>query len=209
MTTSTKSTKSTKSVTDPREVRAYASLASKTHAQEVDYIHERARRVSNGSLSVRVLSASIREASKLGKAPTVRGSHAQDIVRTSLILNGAVGVDKVALSKVLTMSTRMRLGFGGADLADAKVAEFVTAALPFDEWDSVVPASNDRGNGDDTTGEESGDGSVSVHALAGATADDILRATVEALRALEDITVTDRDTVRTLLGILKGSGMVK
>lgn len=194
-----KTTKATAAV-DPRIVRAYANLASKTRRDEVAFIADLAGRLESGTATVKIAAASIREASKTATAPTVRASHVQDIRRAHAILSGATDVDSAPLRHVLTMATRLRKGYGSADVADTRTAELIAAKVPFTEWDAMVPATNAKNDAGEESGEESGkDGAV----VKGQSADAIIRATLEALRGLEDIEVTDRQAAADLVALIR------
>lgn len=186
--------KVSKAVVNPEVVKAYAGLAAKTRKDEIAFINNMASRLAAGTVSVKVLSSSIREASKTAQAPTVRASHAQEMQRAALILSEAKGVEAAPLRAVLTMATRLRKGTGSAEAGDALAVDLIARAVPFSEWDDIVPATNKK----DEDGEGEGPAKVA------GTADEIIAAALASLRELDDVTVTDKQTAAALIKMLQG-----
>lgn len=218
---------SKKITTDPRAVRAYATLNSKSREAVVKYVTATAADLSAGKITVSVLRASMKAAGKAGDLP-VRDSHAQWFPLMARLLSSNT-VEGVAVKRVATTCTNLGYAYG-VDRATITVLAFLSGALTigaclsdddiknddatpvatFDELEIVAKEMKKekaaRSKGGDESGEGEGDGDgagVTIKATEGATGDDIIRATVEALRSLDDITLTDVGALTTLAALIK------
>ena len=216
---------SKKITTDPRAVRAYATLNAKSRDAVVKYVTATAADLSAGKITVSVLRASMKAAGKAGDLP-VRDSHAQWFPLMARLLSSDT-VEGVAVKRVATTCTNLGYAYG-VDRATGTVLAFLSGALTigsclsddeitnddatpvatFDDLEMIAKemkrdkAAQSKAGDKYAEGEGEGAG-VTIKATEGATGDDIIRATVEALRSLDDITLTDVGALTTLAALIK------
>lgn len=97
------------------------------HEAEIGFIVEVAEMLATGETSVRQIQASIETASALGSAPTIKKAHAQYIQTAARIIETQQGADKVAVSNVLKLATRVQRS-AGVEKVEAELAKTATYA---------------------------------------------------------------------------------
>lgn len=169
-----------KLVTDPRAVKAYASLNAKSRDALVKYLADTCESMSAGRLTVRVLAASMRAASVAGDVP-LRHSHAQWF---PYILAGVERWADVPVGKVASAVVTAGHAFGADGVASAMedsadFADFRRAALD---------AKKAKSGGSNGEGEGEGD-SVETPAPVAvpASLDALIVATLEGVRRKDAI----------------------
>lgn len=198
--------KATAKAINPAMYDAYVAAATGSDAQVRAFIEQAAKALQARTVSLAVLKDTIASASRTHHGFTIKAAHAQDMRRAYGLMSLA-GADARSAHDLLTLAVNMRDRSGRTtEDADKALRDAAKNGVSLDELaeDTAkrVTATNAA-----RKAEKSGKGAAGT--LSNVTADDVLRAAVATLRELDDVTVTDRETVRVLLSILKGSGMVK
>ena len=157
--TSKKAVSSTKNstVTSPVIVKGYTTLAVGTRSAEVTFIHDLAKMLTTGKTSVRIARASIKEAAKVGKAPTFRQSHVEVVTIASALLTDSSS-DKATISSVLKLATRMYRAYGIEDALELAT----TGGYTFDQLEEDVPTIAESSSKNDSDSDSDADESPVV-----------------------------------------------
>lgn len=186
---------------DPRAVKAYAMLASKGRRDVVAYVRARVEDLAAGTVTISVLKASIEAAGKRLDVP-VKAGH---VPYFGEVLAACEKWEDTPVGLIATAVTAAGVGLGKDgviplmsehDTFDG-FAEAAKAAKKAKEQ-----AKTDGGKGSDES-DGSGDGEQAATVAGAVTADDVIRAAVKALQALEDITMEDEQALRVLAALVK------
>lgn len=181
---------------DPRAVKAYATLASKGRKDVVAYVRARVEDLEAGRITVRVLKSSIEAAGKRLDVP-VRAGH---VPYFGEILAACEKWEAAPVGLVATAVSAAGIGLG-----KDRIMPLIEDHAEFDGFQAAAAAAKKEKTGGGS-GKQDGsgdDGDPAATAAGAVTADDVIRAAVKALQALEDITMEDEQALRVLAALVK------
>ncbi len=190
----------TNKAVDPRAVKAYATLASKGRKDVVAYVRARVEDLAAGTVTVSVLKASIEAAGKRLDVP-VKAGH---VPYFGEVLAACDKWEETPVGLIATAVTAAGVGLGKDGILPL-MSEHDT----FDGFREAAAAAKKakanggKGDGSDESGDGNGDGEQAATVAGAVTADDVIRAAVKALQALEDITMEDEQALRVLAALVK------
>lgn len=119
---------------DSSIVEKYNDLSGSVHDAELFFIIEMAGELNTSRTTVRVLSASIKQAQENGNAPTIRASHAQYFQTAAKLISTIENASAQKISDILKLSARVQRerGVDGVDSA-------LDSATSFEQLDEQTP----------------------------------------------------------------------
>lgn len=151
---------------------------------EVEWYLQAMKEVEAGNLSVNGLRATIEEVEKVGSAPTIKASHAQDF-KLSARVRGLKGADEAPLKAIFNSCVQARKSFGGVSGA----IEQIEKSKDFASFVKSIPSQGERTRG---AGKENGaekDKAKSPDELVAELGKALKGGKITNLKALEALTV--------------------
>lgn len=151
---------------------------------EIEWYLQAMKEVEAGNLSVNGLRATIEEVEKVGSAPTIKASHAQDF-KLSAKVRGLKGATEAPLKAIFNSCVQARKSFGGVSGAIEKIEN----AKDFASFVKSIPSQGERTRG---AGKENGaekDKAKSADELVTELGKALKSSKITNLKALEALTI--------------------
>jgi len=174
---------------------SYSQLTTGAKHLEQAFIIETAQAMKSGSLSVRVVSQSIKEAIAIsGNAPTIRASHSQFFIVASEILGNTADAEFLTVNELLKLAQKLTREQGVE-----KALKVVGDVLSVDELAELAPTQTKSAKS-----KKSSKDSAPLNKVTLRTADEILGVTIAGLQSLkaENMRVASTETLKTLAALL-------
>jgi len=179
---------------DNQLVKEYSALAQESRQDEILFIASTVGRLNAGTLSVRIGKASIKEAEKSGKAPTIRASHIEHF-KTALQIINLEGADDKSLAEILKLATRADTAYG-VEKAKVEIAKAKTYA----DADTATPTIAESASAKPKAGRK-----TKAKVQAPKTLEEKILAMVQLLateKNLKDAKTSDLKSLKAVLGAL-------